>query len=135
MNTYPKINEKFYRDLLCEIGARIQAKRTENKISVQELATMLGVSREKIYKVESGNGFLDYKDLFLLGRTLSVSVDYLLYGEKAAINDYLNPDGVFSRLDYKETKQMEAEAEMRYPEKAGDHPALTWMMSHTFDLG
>ena len=132
MNKYPSTTEQFDRDLQREMGERIREARKGEKISVVKLARLIGVSSRTWYRIEAGDGRVDSIELYRIGRCLSVSVDYLLFGEQAAVNSYLDPDGVFSRLDYKETKQIEAMAELNFPNKAGGHSSLSWMMVHSF---
>ena len=130
MNKYPKTTEQFDRDLLREIGARIRTKRKEKRISALALAAKLEISKETLYRIERGEENMKVRDLYWISRGLSVSVDFLLFGETAAMNDYLEPDGIFSRLDYRETKRMEAIAEITYPEKAEKAIGLQWIVTH-----
>ncbi len=70
-----------------------------------------------MYKIEAGTSPVDFRDLYWIGRHLSVSVDYLLGGEKAIGNLYIEPDSILARLDYGEWKRLMGVAEYMFPEK------------------
>jgi transcriptional regulator with XRE-family HTH domain len=60
------------------IGEKIKKARIENKLTQEELATKMMVSRQAITKWESDKGIPDVSNLKLLSQLLNVSVDYLL---------------------------------------------------------
>ena len=134
MSKYTNKITQLTPDILREIGERVRERRVEVGMSVPFFADELGVSTSTVYKIQSGNTRMGIDEIYSIGRILKVSVDYLLYGEAVSVNNYLDPDGIFSRLDYKETKIMEAVAEMIHQKKAGEHQAFTWVLSHISDL-
>ncbi|MBQ7200202.1 MAG: helix-turn-helix transcriptional regulator [Eubacterium sp.] len=134
MSKYPNTITQLTPDLLREIGGRIKETRNEKGVSIRSLAYSLGVTDRTIYRIEGGEVALDHIKLRIISEELSVSADYLLFGETTKLNNYMDPNGIFSRLDYKEMREMEAAAEMRYPKKAGDYTAMKWMISHTAGL-
>lgn len=60
----------------------LQAIRKENHLSQEELAEMIGVSRQAISKWEQGSGYPETEKLLVLSQELNVSLDYLMLGEK-----------------------------------------------------
>jgi len=65
----------------------LQSIRREKHISQEELAEIIGVSRQAISKWEQGSGYPETEKLLVLAKGLNVSLDYLMLGEmKAAEN-------------------------------------------------
>lgn len=64
-----------------ELGQRIQSCRREKGISQEELADILGVSRQAVQKWESGASQPELSNLLALGEALGVSMDFLLKGD------------------------------------------------------
>ena len=62
------------------IGQRIKRLREKAEMSQLELAVILGVSREKISKIESGAREAKAQDLLLIAEQFNVTTDYLLRG-------------------------------------------------------
>ena len=58
--------------------------RKERNVTQEELAELLGVSRQAISKWESGNGYPETEKLISISKILNISIDYLL-NEKSNI--------------------------------------------------
>lgn len=67
----------------------LKSIRKERNISQEDLAEIMGVSRQAISKWEQGSGYPEMEKLLLLSRKLNVSLDYLMLGE-AAVNEKSN---------------------------------------------
>lgn len=59
----------------------LQSIRKEKRLSQEELAERIGVSRQAISKWEQGSGYPETEKLLVLSRELNVSLDYLMLGE------------------------------------------------------
>lgn len=55
--------------------------RKEKNISQEDLAEIMGVSRQAISKWEQGSGYPEIDNLLLLSNKLNLSLDYLMLGE------------------------------------------------------
>lgn len=66
-------------------GSNLQAVRKMYQLSQEELAEMLGVSRQAVSKWEIGEGYPEIDKLLLLSRKLNVSLDSLLETGNAAV--------------------------------------------------
>lgn len=64
------------------LGEKLKRLRTDKKLTQDELAEILFVSRTAISKWESGRGFPNIESLKAISRFFSVSVDDLLSGEE-----------------------------------------------------
>ena len=64
------------------IGERIAEERKKKGMTQEDMAEKLNLSRQAISKWESGSSFPDTENLLKLSLLFSVSVDYLLKGEK-----------------------------------------------------
>ncbi len=71
----------YYRDLVA-FGARVRAKRIEQKWAPKELARRLGMSVETLFKIERGGENLTIVRAQEVARMLRVP-----------LNDLLKPDG------------------------------------------
>ena len=60
------------------LGEKIAKQRKELNYTQEQLADILGVSRQSISKWEANNGLPDVDNLKALAQLLNVSVDYLL---------------------------------------------------------
>ena len=58
----------------------LQAIRKKNHLSQEELAELLGVSRQAVSKWELGDGFPEVEKLLILSRKLNVALDSLMTG-------------------------------------------------------
>ena len=63
-----------------EIGKQIKKYRTEMKLSQEELAEKIFVSRQTISNWENNKNYPDVKSLLLLSSLFSVSLDILIKG-------------------------------------------------------
>ena len=79
---------------LSSFGERVKTLRNYQKMSQTELAEMLGLQYSHISRYENGGSMPSAEMLMKLSKALSVSVDYLLFGEKvdAAIADFKDKD-------------------------------------------
>lgn len=64
------------------IGERIRKLRTGQRLSQEQLADAVNVSRQAVSKWETGESVPDTERLMLLCRVLDVSADYLLFGKE-----------------------------------------------------
>ena len=58
----------------------LQAIRKKNQLSQEELAELLGVSRQAVSKWELGEGYPEVEKLLILSKKLNVSLDSLMTG-------------------------------------------------------
>ena len=68
----------------------LKETRKRNQMSQEELAEMLGVSRQAVSRWELGDGYPEVEKLIILGEKLNVSLDYLLLDKKEF--DEIAPD-------------------------------------------
>ena len=59
-------------------GENLKNVRKQRNITQEELAEILGVSRQAISKWESDSGYPETEKLLIISKTLNVSLDYLL---------------------------------------------------------
>ena len=64
-----------------DFSKKLKLIRKEKKLSQEELAELLSVSRQAVSKWESGVGYPETEKLLLLSKELNVSLDYLLLDE------------------------------------------------------
>jgi len=62
-------------------GENLQTIRRKNQLSQEELAEMLGVSRQAVSKWELGEGYPEVDKLLILSKKLNVSLDSLMAEE------------------------------------------------------
>ena len=87
-------------------GERLARARKEKNITQEQLAEMLGVSRQSVSKWESELGYPEAEKLIELSRRLGVSLDYLLRGEERAEgNFYSDVKSVGRRLASETSKK------------------------------
>ena len=55
--------------------------RTTRKLSQEQLAELIGVSRQAVSKWEQGNGYPETEKVIQIAQALNVSTDYLLLGK------------------------------------------------------
>lgn len=84
-------------------GENLKNIRRHKNITQEELAEILGVSRQAVSKWESNNGYPETDKLLIISKTLDVSVDYLLK-DASIIKD--NTEKIISQS----SKQQEAES-------------------------
>lgn len=59
-------------------GENLKNIRKQRGVTQEELAEILGVSRQAISKWESDSGYPETQKLLVISKTLQVSIDYLL---------------------------------------------------------
>lgn len=110
------------------IGEKIQRCRKAQRMSQEELAGRLGVSRQAVSKWELNESIPDTENVIELGRIFGVSLDYLLkveieepdYERGKAGGDQIKQEG--------ETKLIEGERDGRRQEKSGRFPVIIFFM-------
>ncbi len=63
-----------------DIAARLKALRTANKITIERLSEIIGVSTSFVGLVERGSCGISIDNLYKLSQVFGVSVDYILTG-------------------------------------------------------
>jgi transcriptional regulator with XRE-family HTH domain len=66
-----------------DIGSRIKELRQRNKITIERLCEIIGVSPSFIGLIERGDSGISVDNLYKLSQVFDVSVDYLLTGTSA----------------------------------------------------
>lgn len=64
-----------------ELGVRIRQERKKNKLTQQQLADSIGISRIYITFIEHGERIISIETLLKIADYLHISTDYLLKGE------------------------------------------------------
>ena len=59
-------------------GENLKNVRKQRGVTQEELAEILGVSRQAISKWESDSGYPETEKLLVISKTLNISIDYLL---------------------------------------------------------
>lgn len=74
-----------------DIGSKIKAARVEKKFTQEQVAEVLGVSRQTISNWENGKSYPDIISVIKMSKCYGVSLDYLLKGEEkmSAYYDFL----------------------------------------------
>ncbi len=62
-------------------AANLKSLRQKKHISQEELAEIIGVSRQAVSKWEQGSSYPEIEKLIILSKELNVSLDYLMLGE------------------------------------------------------
>ena len=76
-------------------GENLQSVRKKNHLSQEDLAEMLGVSRQAVSKWELGEGYPEVEKLLALSKKLNVSLDSLLQSEPLdTVQDNAGSSGV-----------------------------------------
>ena len=65
-----------------EIGQRIRILRKEKRLSQLELANRLDINMDHLSRIENGNKGMSLDLLTEFSKYLSVSTDYILFGNK-----------------------------------------------------
>ena len=65
-----------------DIGSKIKAARMEKKFTQEQVAEVLGVSRQTISNWENGKSYPDIISVIKMSECYGVSLDYLLKGEE-----------------------------------------------------
>ena len=80
------VRSRHMKDLRRQMGQRIVTLRQDQSLSQVKLADLLGVSRERLGKWESGHHAPPPESLAALSRVLNVSIDEILTGKKPRIS-------------------------------------------------
>jgi transcriptional regulator with XRE-family HTH domain len=85
----------------------LKSIRQERHISQEELAEIIGVSRQAVSKWEQGSGYPEMEKILILSKELNVSLDYLMLGElkstennKTLANNIIVPTGKITIKSY-----------------------------------
>lgn len=71
-----------------DIGSKIKAARIEKKLTQEQVAQLLGVSRQTISNWENEKSYPDIISVIKMSECYDVSLDYLLKGEEKMKNYY-----------------------------------------------
>lgn len=76
----------------------LKSIRKEKGISQEDLAEIIGVSRQAVSKWEQGSGYPEMEKLLILSKKLNISLDYLMLGEvkekdEGKLNNVIVPTG------------------------------------------
>lgn len=85
-----------------KIGKFIAKCRKDKKMTQEELAEKIGVSRKSISRWENGNTMPDYSLLDSLCSVLGISINELYYGKKIMEEEYKNMSEINLKLYIKE---------------------------------
>ena len=72
-----------------DIGSKIKAARLEKKLTQEQVAELLGVSRQTISNWENEKSYPDIISVIKMSDCYEVSLDYLLKGEQT-MKTYMN---------------------------------------------
>ncbi len=72
-----------------DIGSKIRESRTEAKLTQEQAAEVLGISRQTISNWENGKSYPDIISVLKMSDLYHVSLDHLLKGE-SAMNSYMD---------------------------------------------
>lgn len=75
------------------VGKRIREIREKQRISREELASMVEITPKFLYEVENGKKGISARNLYKIAVVLSVSCDYLLTGEEYSKHSKLDELG------------------------------------------
>lgn len=98
----------------------LQAIRKKNRFSQEELAELLGVSRQAVSKWELGEGYPEVEKLLILSKKLNISLDSLMTGStpRNDVRETSHP-GMIRIISPKEGVIMDAAKVMRSQEFKG----------------
>ena len=77
-----------------EIGKQIKKYRTEMKLSQDELAEKIFVSRQTISNWENNKNYPDVKSLLLLSSVFNVSLDILIKGDLEEMKEKIKTEDI-----------------------------------------
>jgi len=77
-----------------ELGKQIKMRRQEAKLSQEELADRVYVSRQTISNWENDKSYPDVNSLVLLSEVFHISLDKLIKGDIEMMKDVINKDDV-----------------------------------------
>ena len=98
----------------------LQAIRKKNQMSQEELAELLGVSRQAVSKWELGEGYPEVEKLLILSKKLNISLDSLMTGSSPG-NEVpeTSPSGIIRIVSPNEGIIMDSSKVMRSQEFKG----------------
>ena len=73
-----------------DIGGKIKKSRTDAKITQEQAAQALGISRQTISNWENGKSYPDVNSLVLLSEAFEVSLDKLIKGDVENMKEQIN---------------------------------------------
>lgn len=73
-----------------EMGMRIWKMRKERRMTRDVLSEKADISPKFLYEIEAGKKGMSAETLLKIALALSVSCDYLLYGDEKSLNNKLN---------------------------------------------
>lgn len=127
------------------IGTRIREMRQANRLTLQQVADVFGISRSSVSDWESGKTRPDTAKLRQLAETLQTTVDYLLGENKAEINRRYNEQRTAGSLKPQEayrprrSESLPAAGTVAVPEsnsnvtgldrEADKLPVITWVQA------
>lgn len=91
---------------LVEIGGRIKSYRKRIGMSQEKLAEMTFVSPHYIYEIERGMKAMSLETLMNLSQALSLSTDYILYGDQT--NDAVSLSEQLNKLSDEQRTRAES---------------------------
>ena len=77
-----------------EIGKRIRKYRTEQKLSQDDLADKVYVTRQTISNWENDRNYPDIRSLVLLSNVFGISLDILVKGDLEQMKDEINAEDI-----------------------------------------
>lgn len=77
-----------------ELGKQIKMYRLENKLSQEELADRIYVSRQTISNLENDKSYPDINSLVLLSEVFKISLDSLIKGDIETMKDVIQKEEV-----------------------------------------
>ncbi len=102
-------------------GNNIKIIRKEKGITQEQLADMLGVSRQAVSKWESDNGYPETDKLLALAKELGTSLDYLMNNETESVLKSDNYEDAKNELNsISKTSSADAVYELKYAAKMQD---------------
>ena len=115
------------------IGEKIQRCRKVQKMSQEELAGRLGVSRQAVSKWELNESIPDVQNVVELGRIFGVSLDYLLRVEIEETNSRRRTED--EEITWNQKENHEKLMEKKWYEKCLEHPWVIFLaVSSLMDL-
>jgi transcriptional regulator with XRE-family HTH domain len=94
------------------MGIRIKAERKRQKLTIEQLAEKIGISRNFMWEIQEGKKAPAIHTLVNIGRALDISIDYLLNGVVTDENsvpcvpniDIIEINNMLSKLSEKDLK-------------------------------
>lgn len=87
------------------VGNRIRELREMHNYTREEMAEMVEISPKFLYEIESGKKGFSSDILCKIARTLTVSCDYIMYGEEQLSRKNRNSEKIYCILSQLEPKQ------------------------------